>query len=270
MRFEKGRPGNAPAARRCGFDQVIREVRRIVPRPTRISRLLRAPWIRVYPQLRLSVAMRTMSCSMSTFVRGRPGRRRSRKVHFLATSSRCQRSKVAGVTMGSRLLNAFPPTSLASLASVRRSAAVKIIRRRPSRARRARFSALRYSMRAAACRSSQHAMPADTKARKDPGPTNIDPCYRSRRAICNSSFRTLRHSARPFPLAAGFLGHLSAHCTIYRHAVTGFKVLGVLELERRRKLLSTTSKQLKFRLWSQYAKFICGVSSLFLLFDVHL
>jgi hypothetical protein len=36
-------------------------------------------------------------------------------------------------------------------------------------------------------------MPAETKARKDPGLTNIDPCYRSRRAFCNSSFRTLRH-----------------------------------------------------------------------------
>jgi len=75
--------------------------------------------------------------------------------------------------MGSRLLNAPLPTSLASLASVRRSASVKIIRCRPSRMRRARFSALRHSMRAAACRSSQHAMPADTIARKDPGLTSI-------------------------------------------------------------------------------------------------
>lgn len=58
-------------------------------------------------------------------------------------------------------------------------------------------------MREAACRSSQHAMPADTKARNDPGLTNIDPYYRSRRAICNSSFRTLRASnlsgVRPLP-----------------------------------------------------------------------
>jgi hypothetical protein len=56
------------------------------------------------------------------------------------------------------------------------------------------ISAFRYSILAAACRSSQHAMPAETKARKDPGPTNIDPSYRSRRAICNSNFRTLRDS----------------------------------------------------------------------------
>jgi hypothetical protein len=129
---------------------------------------------------------------MSILVCGRPGRRRSRKVHFSATSCRCQRSRVAGVTMGSRLLRAFRPTSLVKVESVRRSASVNTILHRPSRARRARFSAFRYSIRAAACRSSQHAILADSKAKRDLRLRDIDPCYRSRARNTNQSFRTLR------------------------------------------------------------------------------
>ena len=103
-----------------------------------------APKFRVYPQLGFSVDIRTTSCSMSTAARGRPGRRPMGNVHFLATSSRCQRSRVAGVTMGSRSRSALRPSPFARVAKVRRSASVKMIRRPASRLRRARFSAFRY------------------------------------------------------------------------------------------------------------------------------
>ena len=113
-------------------------IRWIVPRPRWMQRLLNAPSILVYPQLGFSVAIRTTSCSMSAWVRGRLGRRRAGKVHFRATRTRCQRSRAAGVTMGSRSRSALRPSPFARVAKVRRSASVKMIRRPESRLRRAR------------------------------------------------------------------------------------------------------------------------------------
>src|ERR1700722_15536553 len=137
--------------------------------------------------------MLTMSCSMSSWVRGRPGRRRSRKVHLSATSSRCRRSRVAGVTMGSRLFRALLPPTLARVARYQRSASVNIIRRRPSRVRRARFSAFRCSICAAACRSSQQAILAEIKAKMDLRLRDMSPWHCQPVRNGNLSLRTLRH-----------------------------------------------------------------------------
>ena len=56
-----------------------------------------SPWMRRYPQPAFSRASRTTSSRTSTGVPGRPGRRPV-YVQRRATSSRCQRSSVAGVT----------------------------------------------------------------------------------------------------------------------------------------------------------------------------
>ena len=151
-----------------------------------------APKIRVYPQLGFSVDIRTTSCSMSTAARGRPGRRPMGNVHFLATSSRCQRSRVAGVTMGSRSRSALRPSPFARVAKVRRSASVKMIRRPASRLRSARFSVFRYSIRAAACRSSQAAMLPERSAMKLSTESRIELCWPRVLQSGNLSFRTSR------------------------------------------------------------------------------
>jgi hypothetical protein len=83
--------------------------------------------------------MRTTSSSMSIFVRGLPGWRRSRNVHFFATNSRCQHNRVSGVTIESSSRNALLPIPFASPASVRRSASVNRIRRFPNLDRSARW-----------------------------------------------------------------------------------------------------------------------------------
>ena len=64
-----------------------------------------------------------------------------------------------------------------------RSASVNRIRRRPSLARNARFSAFKYLISAAACRSSQQAMLAISNARKFRGIQGIDLSYNAPRQL---------------------------------------------------------------------------------------
>jgi hypothetical protein len=79
----------------------------LIPSPTN------SPWIRRYPQPAFSRASRTISSRISSGVAGRPGGRCD-YVQRRATSSRCQRNSVAGVTnadlrharLGSTRLNA--------------------------------------------------------------------------------------------------------------------------------------------------------------------
>lgn len=56
-----------------------------------------SPWMRTMPQVWFSVARRTISVVISLLIGGRPGGFGWR--HFPATSRRCHRSDVAGVTM---------------------------------------------------------------------------------------------------------------------------------------------------------------------------
>ena len=129
---------------------------------------------------------------MSILVPGLPGLRRSRNVHLRAIKSRCHRNSVAGETSGSRSRSTFDPISFASAARVRRSESVNTSRRRPSLARSSRFSAFRYSICAAAWRSSQQPMLATRSARKVRGFHDIHRCYEIPLPLANSSFRTVR------------------------------------------------------------------------------
>ena len=132
---------------------------------------------------------------MSILVRGLPGVRRSRNVHFCTTSSRCQRNNVAGETNGSGSRSTFDPISLASAARVRRSESVNTRRRRPSRARSSRFSAFRYSTCAPACRSSQQPIVATRNARKVRGFHDMRWRYEIPLPVSSSSFRTIQGEA---------------------------------------------------------------------------
>src|SRR6266536_1862047 len=69
----------------------------IVVAPTRMPSLRSSPWIRTHPQPGFSRPRRSTSSRSTGSIGGRPGERR-RYVHFLATSSRCQRSSVCGET----------------------------------------------------------------------------------------------------------------------------------------------------------------------------
>jgi hypothetical protein len=99
--------------------------------PRRWPRFAIAPWMRVYPQLGFSVAILTTNAASSAPVRGRPGLRRSMKVHLRATSSRCQRNNVSGVTIVPSSRSVLHPTALAFFARFRRSASMKMMRDRP-------------------------------------------------------------------------------------------------------------------------------------------
>jgi hypothetical protein len=88
----------------------------IVVAPTRMPSLRSSPWIRIRPHLEFSRASRNTSSRSAGSSGGRPGKRR-RYVHFLATSSRCQRNSVCGETRntdqrsrGSSLLTAASNT----------------------------------------------------------------------------------------------------------------------------------------------------------------
>jgi hypothetical protein len=65
-------------------------------------------------------------------------------------------------------------------------------RRRPSRARSGPFSAFRYSILAAACRSSQHANQAGSNARKWPGANTSSHATERRR---RTAIRVFEHYA---------------------------------------------------------------------------
>jgi hypothetical protein len=73
-----------------------RRIRRIVDAATRCPSRRSSPWTRTTPQVRFSVARRTISAVISSLTRGRPTDFGWR--HFPATSRRCHRSNVAGVT----------------------------------------------------------------------------------------------------------------------------------------------------------------------------
>ena len=79
------------------------------------------------------------------------------EVHFLATRTRNQRSKVSGVTRVAHCPRRRRPTSLALRASRMRWASVKYLGFPPSCSRRIRFSSWRYSMTACWCRLIQPA-----------------------------------------------------------------------------------------------------------------
>ena len=163
---QKHRPRDASPAGGRGFDQVILENAPDCAAPNLDIKILQGTLNACIAPAQFSWAIRTTSCSMSILVRGLPGRRRSKNVHFRATSCRCQRNKVAGETSGSRSLSAQVPIALASVARVLRSASLNESLRRPSLDRSSRFSAFKYSICAAACRSSQQPMLAMSSARK--------------------------------------------------------------------------------------------------------
>jgi hypothetical protein len=88
----------------------------IVVAPTQMPSLRNSPWMRRQPHLGFSLARRKTSSRISGSIGGRPGERR-RYVHFFATSSRCQRSSVCGLTrntdqrsLGNKLLAAASNT----------------------------------------------------------------------------------------------------------------------------------------------------------------
>jgi hypothetical protein len=74
-----------------------RKIDLIVVAPTRMPSLRSSPWIRTQPQLGFSRPRRNTSPRSAGSSGGGPGDRR-RNVHFLATSSRCQRTSVCGET----------------------------------------------------------------------------------------------------------------------------------------------------------------------------
>src|SRR6266545_1138225 len=121
-------------------------MRLIVFRPILWPTLNRAPWMRVYPQLGLSVAIVQTRWAISRLVAGRPGRRQWLPSYFFATRWRYQRSNVLGVTMQATPFNAARPKAFARTASLRRWSSVSRRRRLPSCSRSTRFSSTRYSI----------------------------------------------------------------------------------------------------------------------------
>jgi hypothetical protein len=83
--------------------------------------------IRVYPHERFSSAMRRMRSTIVFMVRGRPGPRRWLWFHFDATSSRCHRNRMSGVTSVSSSFNTLRPSAYAFRARRRRSASVRLV-----------------------------------------------------------------------------------------------------------------------------------------------
>jgi hypothetical protein len=92
----------------------------MVPRPTSRSRLAKAPWIRVWPQSRFSVAVRTINARISAGIGGRPGPRRALPSYWCAINRRCQASNVSGETIVAMSRKACRPSVLAFAASRRR------------------------------------------------------------------------------------------------------------------------------------------------------
>jgi hypothetical protein len=77
----------------------LRRTRRIELAETRIPSPRRSPGMRTHPQRRFSRPSLTTSSTTSSLSGGRPGLRRARqRVHLRRESSRCQRSRVSGVT----------------------------------------------------------------------------------------------------------------------------------------------------------------------------
>lgn len=70
---------------------------RIVPAPIRCLRRRSSPWMRTTPQVRLSLARRTISSARSLSSGGRPGARGW--AHFRVTIRRCQRCSVPEATI---------------------------------------------------------------------------------------------------------------------------------------------------------------------------
>src|ERR1017187_7325414 len=78
-------------------------------------RLASAPTMLLLPQVGFSWSSLTTSFSSSASTRGRPVGLVLAKVHFLATKTRNQRSKVSGVTSVANLSRRRRPTRLATL-----------------------------------------------------------------------------------------------------------------------------------------------------------
>src|ERR1022692_3802916 len=120
-------------------------------------RLASAPTMRLLPQVGFSWSSLTTSFSSAASTGGRPAGLVLAKVHFLATKTRNQQSKVSGVTKVANLPRRRRPTSLALRASRMRWASVKRLGLPPSCSRRTRFSSWRYSMTVCWCRLIQPA-----------------------------------------------------------------------------------------------------------------
>ena len=82
---------------RCRLDPRLPRIAQTVLAASLTPRPTSSPWIRRYPQPGFSRASRTTSSRTSAGMTGRPGRRCG-YVQRRATSSRCQRRSVAGVT----------------------------------------------------------------------------------------------------------------------------------------------------------------------------
>jgi hypothetical protein len=96
-----------------------RRIRAIVDRPTSYPTFLSAPWIRVYPHVGFSAAIRPTSWRISA----RTPRRAVlflAYVHLRAINCRCQRSNVSGVTIVATSRKAHRPSRYARAASFRR------------------------------------------------------------------------------------------------------------------------------------------------------
>jgi hypothetical protein len=87
-----------PARRGVGSLPVACRISHTVEAAIVYSSRASSPWIRLWPQVGFSRAIRRISVLSDATVDGRPGRRRSVKLHFRATRLRCQRKIVAGVT----------------------------------------------------------------------------------------------------------------------------------------------------------------------------
>ncbi len=155
-----------------GSNPFSRRIRLIVFRAISCPRLWSAPRIRVYPQRGLSRAIKRTSSSMSASVLGRPGFRFLLPSYFLAISSRCQRSRVSGVTRVLISNSSFRLIALALSASLRRCRSVNLSRFPPSCSRSARFSSWRYSITSCWCRLTQ---PAKISIRNCSGRAFISP-----------------------------------------------------------------------------------------------
>ena len=95
VRLDEVPPPHATVGNRV--DAITSEDAQMVERATLMPRSFRPPRMRVYPHVGLPLAISTTSCSISSWVRGRPCLR-VLAVYFLATSLRYQASRVSGLT----------------------------------------------------------------------------------------------------------------------------------------------------------------------------
>src|SRR6266511_3036255 len=123
-------PHDVPRRRGAGPKPERLRIDLIVVAPTGMPSLHSSPWIRTQPHLEFSRARRNTSPRSAGSSGGRPGQRR-RYLHFLRTSSRCQRSSVCGETRNTdqRSRGSSPPAAASSSRSPLRSSGRFAVRR---------------------------------------------------------------------------------------------------------------------------------------------